>query len=230
MRRASERVLVCGSCGPSDPAARQKLCTLAQRTCSLFSNPASAVQRQAVPQAALVEAAVPAFRAARGLRRAPQALQSLQVCLEETWLVVADVVLLAHLLHKRPGFAEVVTRKTGKKMMLNLKLEADVHPVQRRWSVKVHGGLQLCNVPLIVCIVIGMAVVRLHGEVRAANLNVQQAGHGMAHKEPSQRLGPGRQGQHETSYPGEVDGKGAQLRLSIVQWLLREELDERLCI
>ena len=28
----------------------------------------------------------------------------------------------------------------------------------RRWSVKVHGGLQLCNVPLIVCIVIGLSI------------------------------------------------------------------------
>mmetsp|Transcript_44620 Transcript_44620/g.128957 ORF Transcript_44620/g.128957 Transcript_44620/m.128957 type:complete len:429 (+) Transcript_44620:260-1546(+) len=143
--------------------------------------------------------------------------------LEKRWLMVVDAMLLAHGLHHVPGLAQVMPRQARVQVMLDLELKADVHPIEPRVGVDVHRRLKLRDVPLVPLVVVGAAMVRLHGPMRRHDLHVQEAARCMGQEQPCDGLKGGRLAQSHRTHPREVHNQPDQLRLPEVQPLPGEE-------
>ena len=94
--------------------------------------------------------------------------------------MVPNVPLLAERLHERPGLAQVVPGKPRVEVVLDLELEPAVEEVEPPAARNVHRGAALHLEPLVGRVVVSVPVVGAHGEVRDANLHVQQPGTAVA--------------------------------------------------
>ena len=114
---------------------------------------------------------------------------------------MVDAVLLA------PGHDEliahapqVVARNPWKEMMFNLILQADVEPVEVRWTLHVHGGGELDVCPGLGVILEAPSAVLLHAKMGDGDLHVQQSRNAVGHQQEEHHVRPSWQ---ETAEPRE---------------------------